>query len=98
MKRLHIHATFLTLFLCACVSPGDPMKKFVGEPASQLEAQLGQPNERFRDTHGGEIWNYVVRQPWGPLEQDSHVITGAYNTTDKSMTRNLSRPQVNKTV
>jgi hypothetical protein len=74
------------------------MKKFVGQPSSQLEAKLGQPNERVRDRRGGEIWNYIVRQQWGPLEQDNHVITGAYNTTDKNTTWNLSRPEVNKTV
>ena len=81
-----------------CISPGDPMKKFVGQPSSQLEAKLGQPNERVHDRQGGEIWNYIARQQSRRLEQENHVITGAYNTTDKATTWNLSRAEVNTTV
>jgi hypothetical protein len=98
MKQILAATLLLAAIVTACISPGDPMNKFVGQPSSQLEAKFGQPNERLRDRQGGEIWNYTVRQQWGKLEQENHVITGAYNTTDKATTWNLSRPEVNKTV
>ena len=74
------------------------MKKFVGKPSTQLEAKMGLPNERLPDGQGGEIWNYVEQRRWTTPEQESHVITGAYNTTDKSATWMLSRPHVDTVV
>jgi len=98
MKQILPASLLLMLLVTACISPGDPMRKFVGQPSSLLEAKLGQPNERVRGRQGGEIWNYTVQKQWGRLEQENHAINGAYNTADKATTWNLSRPEVNTTV
>ena len=89
MRQVLAATLLVMVIVTGCVSPADPMKKFVGQPASQLEAKLGQPNERVRDRQGGEVWNYIVRQQ---SEQENHVIMGAYNTTDKTTPWNLSPP------
>jgi hypothetical protein len=73
-------ALFLTLFLCACVSPGDRMNEFVGQPSSELIAKLGQPFRRFAvGKRGDEIWCYMVQQGWGRFEKRSR--TAGVDTT-----------------
>ena len=88
--KLLLPALLLLVLLVGCVSPN---RKLVGQPSSALLAARGEPSERVPDGQGGEIWRYVERQQqWGTIEHEGNVITGAYNTSDKSTTWMLSRP------
>ncbi len=49
----------LFFILSGCSSTDAEMRAFVGQPSSQLLAQLGTPKLRAPDGHGGEIWSYL---------------------------------------
>ena len=97
MKRVFAALLQLVFLATACVSPSD--KKFIGRTSAQLEAEIGLPNERLPDLHGGEIWKYKVRQLGPSIEESqTHPIAGAYNTTDKNTSWMLSPPPREATV
>ncbi|MBX7209442.1 MAG: hypothetical protein K1X78_14085 [Verrucomicrobiaceae bacterium] len=64
----------------SCSSTSEEMRAFVGQPSSVLLAQLGTPQLRAPDGHGGQIWSYIDETQGATPGMPGGAMPGAVGT------------------